>query len=62
LDVIDAEQPLGARRLDFSALDDDDFELLVYLVVLSEFPEAIRLRAPDKGADSALPAGETRTT
>jgi hypothetical protein len=56
-----AEQPLGPRRLDFTVLNDDDFELLCYLVVLLEFPEAIRLRAPDCGADSALPEGATRT-
>lgn len=57
------EPPLGPRRLDFTALTDDDFELLCYLVVLIEFPDAVRLRAPDLGADSALPtngSGYTR--
>lgn len=55
-----AEQPLGPRRLDFTALGDDDFELLCYLVVLLDFPEAVRLRAPERGADSALAGGEAR--
>lgn len=58
--MADAEQPLGPRRLDFGALSDDDFELLCYLVVLLEFPDSVRLRAPERGADSALPGGETR--
>lgn len=40
------EKPLGPRRLDFGALTDDDFEVLCYLVVLMEFPDAVRLRAP----------------
>src|SRR5919106_5283828 len=55
-----AEQPLGPRRLDFTVLSDEDFELLCYLVVLLEFPDAVRLRAPDGGADSALPEGAIR--
>lgn len=55
-----AEQPLGPRRLDFTVLSDDDFELLSYLVVLMEFPGAVRFHAPDRGADSALPEGESR--
>jgi hypothetical protein len=55
------EKPLGPRRLDFGALTDDDFEVLSYLVVLLEFRDAVRLRAPDLGADSALPAGANRT-
>ena len=54
------EKPLGPRRLDFGALTDDDFEVLCYLVVLLEFPDAVRLRAPDLGADSALPGGDDR--
>lgn len=56
-----AAQPLGPRRLDFTVLSDDDFELLCYLVVLLDFPGAVRLRAPDLGADSALPEEPTRT-
>ncbi|MGD0165900.1 MAG: hypothetical protein ABSC51_01225 [Gaiellaceae bacterium] len=52
------EQPLGPRRLDFSALSDDDFEELAYLVVLLDHEDAIRLRAPDLGADSALPLSD----
>jgi hypothetical protein len=55
-----SEKPLGPRCLDFGALTDDDFEVLSYLVVLLEFPDAVRLRAPDLGADSALPAGADR--
>jgi hypothetical protein len=54
------ERPLGPRHLDFGALTDDDFEVFCYLVVLLEFPDAVRLRAPDLGADSALPAGAAR--
>jgi hypothetical protein len=54
------EKPLGVRRLDFGVLSDDDFELLCYLVVLLEFPDAVRLRRPDLGADSALPCGAER--
>lgn len=50
-----AKAPLGPRRFDYDQLSDDDFELLVYLVVLLEHSDAIRLRAPDKGADAALP-------
>lgn len=49
------KQPLGPRRFDFGLLDDGDFELLSYLVVLLQHDDAIRLRAPDKGADAALP-------
>ena len=56
-----AEQPLGPRRLDLALLSDDDFELLCYLVVLLDFPDAVRLRAPDLGADSALPGDPSRT-
>ncbi len=47
-------RPLGPRRFDFDVLGDDDFELLTYLVVLLEHPDALRLRAPDFGADAAL--------
>jgi hypothetical protein len=50
----------GPRRFDFHGLSDDDFEELCVLVVLLEHPEAIRLRAPDNGADSALPEGSDR--
>jgi hypothetical protein len=60
LSLVNGEQPLGPRRLDFGALSDDDFEVLCYLVVLLEFPDAVRLRAPDLGADSALPASTGR--
>lgn len=55
-----AEHPLGPRRLDFTILRDEDFELLCYLVVLLDFSDAVRLRAPDRGADSALPEGAIR--
>lgn len=53
-----ARDPLGPRRLTFAGMSDDDFEEFVYLVVLIEFPEAIRLHAPEGGADSVLKAGE----
>jgi hypothetical protein len=53
------EEPLGPRRLDFGVLSDDDFELLCYLIVVVEFPAAVRLRAPDRGADSALTKGRS---
>jgi hypothetical protein len=50
----------GPRRFDFHGLSDDAFEELCFLVVLLEHPEAIRLRAPDNGADAALPEGANR--
>jgi hypothetical protein len=37
------EQPLGPRKLDLGALTDEDFELLCLLVVLLEYPEAVKL-------------------
>ena len=55
-----SEQPLGPRRLDFSLLSDEDFELLCYLIVAIDFPDAVPLRAPDGGADTALPSGSAR--
>lgn len=55
---MNAKPPLGPRRFDFDLLSDNDFELLVYLVVLLEHADAIRLRAPDYGADAALPIAD----
>lgn len=48
-------EPLGPQRLNFEGLHDEDFEELVYLVILLNDPEAVRVRAPDFGADAALP-------
>lgn len=58
--MFDLETPLGPRQFDFTSLSNDDFELLSYLVVLLEFPAAVRLHAPDLGADHALPEGRSR--
>ena len=51
-------QPLGRRRLDFTLLSDDEFEVFCFLVVQIEFPNARRLRAPDNGADAILSAAD----
>jgi predicted dienelactone hydrolase len=48
-----APEPLGPRRLNFVDLHEDDFEELAYLVILLDHPNAIRLHAPDDGADAA---------
>lgn len=55
-----SEQPLGPRRLDFRDLTADDFERLCYFIIQLEFPEAVRLEAPDGGADIVLPEGPGR--
>lgn len=52
------EEPLGPRAFNFDLLDDDDFELLGYLLTQLEHPAAVRVAAPDKGADWVLPAAE----
>ncbi len=53
-------RPLGPQRFDFHGLSADDFELLCFLAIALEQPDAIRLRAPDRGADAALPVGRDR--
>ena len=45
---------MGPPRFDFTDLEDEDFELLCFLVVLLDFPDAERLRPPDHGADAGL--------
>ena len=45
---------MGPPRFDFTDLEDEDFELLCFLVVLLDFPDAERLRPPDDGADAGL--------
>ena len=45
--------PLGPPRFDFTDLEDEDFELLCFLVVLLDFPHAERLRPPDGGTPHA---------
>jgi hypothetical protein len=46
--------PLGPPQFDFAVIGDEDFELLCFLVVLMDFPDAERLRPPDDGADAGL--------
>lgn len=50
------ESPLGPRQLDFGQLDPSDFEAFCHRLVHAAHPRARRLRAPDRGADSLLPA------
>jgi hypothetical protein len=47
-------RPKGPPRFDFTLIDDEEFELLCFLVILMDFPEAERLRPPEDGADAGL--------
>jgi hypothetical protein len=47
-------EPRGRPQFDFTRIGDEDFELLCFLVVLLDHPDAERLRPPDHGADAAL--------
>lgn len=50
--------PLGRRRLDFTRLNEDEFELLCFYVIAIEFPEVVRVANPDGGADAVLPRSD----
>jgi hypothetical protein len=51
-----ADPGVPRRRYDFSTLSSDAFEELCFQLVRIEFPEAIRLAAPDAGLDVLLPS------
>ncbi len=48
-------EPIGRRRLSFGVLSPDEFELLCFYVVAIEYTDAVHVRNPDGGADTALP-------
>lgn len=50
--------PLGRHRLDFSRLDEDEFELLCFYAIAIDFPEVVHVASPDGGADAALPRAD----
>jgi hypothetical protein len=58
--VAQERRPTRPPEINFTLLDEDDFEELCVLIVLLEHENAQRIRAPDLGADAVLP-GEPGT-
>ena len=55
------DAPLGPRKFDLAAQHDEDFDELCFRLIRLEFRDAVKLRAPDGGADTLLP-GPARET
>jgi hypothetical protein len=53
--MADGKAPLGPRKFNVAGQHDEDFDELCFQLIRLEFPGAVKMRAPDGGADALLP-------